>query len=66
MIHHGAADADVPLEWSERANSVLQAAGKNTTLHVYPEGAHEFIKEWPLVMQRTTEFFDEHVKNKAI
>jgi dipeptidyl aminopeptidase/acylaminoacyl peptidase len=61
LIHHGTADESVPLEWSERAADELQAAGKEVTLQVYPGEPHEFIDAWPQVMQRTVEFFDEHV-----
>ena len=64
MIHHGTADDSVPLEWSQRASEVLRAAGKEVTLFVYPDEPHEFIDAWPLVMQRTTAWFDENVKNK--
>lgn len=56
------ADDSVPLEWSERANAVLKADGKEVTLHIYPGEPHEFMDAWPLVMQRTTTFFDVNLK----
>ena len=62
LIHHGTADDSVPLKWSERAAQELTAQGKDVTLHVYPGEPHEFIHAWGQVMQRTTAFFDEHVK----
>jgi dipeptidyl aminopeptidase/acylaminoacyl peptidase len=62
MIHHGMADDSVPLEWSERANAVLKADDKEVTLHIYPGEPHEFMDAWPLVMQRTTTFFDVNLK----
>ncbi|HLD25827.1 MAG TPA: alpha/beta fold hydrolase, partial [Candidatus Andersenbacteria bacterium] len=61
MIHHGSADESVPLAWSERAAEVLQAAGKDVILHVYPGEPHEFAVAWPTVMQRTAAFFDQHL-----
>lgn len=62
MIHHGTADDSVPLEWSERASAALQTARKDVILHTYTGEPHEFIDAWPLVMQRTTAFFNERVK----
>lgn len=61
MIHHGTADDSVPVEWSEDLDKRLQAAGKDTTLHIYQNEPHEFIADWELVMQRTTEFFVRHL-----
>lgn len=62
LTHHGTADDSVPLEWSEDLQKRLQAIGKDATLHVYENEPHEFIRDWPLVMQRTTEFFARYVK----
>lgn len=62
MIHHGTADASVPLEWSQRSTDLLKAANKDITLHVYPSEPHEFIDAWGQVMARTVEFFNQHVK----
>ena len=62
MIHHGTADESVPLEWSERANAALQEVSKEVTLYIYPGEPHEFINAWPQVMQRTTDFFNDNVK----
>ncbi|MDP3997689.1 MAG: alpha/beta fold hydrolase [Candidatus Andersenbacteria bacterium] len=62
MIHHGTEDDSVPLEWSQRADEALRVKGKDVILHVYPGEPHEFIDAWPQVMQRTTVFFDQHLK----
>jgi len=64
MFNHGDADESVPLEWSQRFHDTLIAAGKTSTLHIYPGEPHEFIKAWPLVMQRTVDFFDLHLKQQ--
>lgn len=61
MIHHGTADAAVPLDWSQRAAEVLRTAKKDVSLHVYPGEPHEFIDAWPTVMARTVDFFDQHL-----
>ncbi len=62
VIHHGTADDSVPLAWSENLNTKMKAAGKDIVLNVYENEPHEFITDWPLVMKRTTEFFDKNVK----
>ena len=62
MNHHGTADTDVPIAWSDRGVAAMQAAGKTVTYHVYPNEPHEFTAAWTTVMERTTMFFDEHVR----
>jgi uncharacterized protein len=62
MLHHGTTDESVPLEWSAATVKLLEAASKNITFYTYLGEPHEFISAWPLVMQRTTEFFDKYVK----
>ncbi len=64
LLHHGANDKDVPLEWSERAVEAIKRAGKDITLYTYSGEGHEFAAAWPTVMKRTVEFFDKYVKNK--
>lgn len=63
MLHHGTADKSVPLEWSERLERIFFENGKEIKFYVYEGGKHEFIKHWPLVMERTVEFFDLHLKH---
>lgn len=62
LIHHGTADADVPIAWSQELEAALLAEGKMVTLHTYSGEPHEFIKAWPQVMQRTLEFFNSQLK----
>jgi dipeptidyl aminopeptidase/acylaminoacyl peptidase len=62
MLHHGTADADVPIEWSDRMNEKLKEAEKNITYHVYPGQPHEFTTSWSQVMQRTLSFFEQNLK----
>ena len=61
-IHHGTADESVPLAWSERLARELEAANKDVELYTYPGEPHEFAAAWGTVMQRTVDFFDQHVK----
>lgn len=63
MLHHGTADDSVPIEWSEKLNTALTNLNKEITFHIYEDAPHEFIKNWPLFMERSTEFFDEHLKS---
>lgn len=62
LYHHGTADADVPLDWSEKTVKALEEAGKEVIFNVYEGQPHEFTTDWPLVMQRTLEFFNQTVK----
>lgn len=57
VIHHGSADVDVPLEWSETTAAALRSASKDVTLDVYPGQPHEFTSAWGLVMERSAAFF---------
>ena len=61
IIHHGAADGDVPLEWSERLETELREHGKSVELYVYPNESHEFGPEWGTFMRRNAEFFRTHL-----
>lgn len=65
MIHQGTGDKDVPAQWSRETHNELKKAGKNSTYHQYPNAPHEFIINWPQVMQRSLDFFDKHVKNNS-
>ena len=64
LIHHGTADDDVPLEWSERLNEALQNSKKDVTFHVYEGEPHEFAAAWPEVMRRSLEFFNAHLRTE--
>lgn len=62
MIHHGTSDESCPLEWSQKLTDSLKIRQKDVTFYEYPKEPHEFINAWPLVMQRTAAFFDQHLK----
>ena len=62
LLHHGTADESVPIEWSEESVQALTDLNKDITFYVYEGEPHEFAAAWPLVMQRTVEFFDQHLK----
>jgi dienelactone hydrolase len=54
LLIHGAADDRIPSSQSELMHAALQAAGKQSELHLLPEATHEFTPEeleesWPWV-----------------
>lgn len=65
VIHHGMADASVPLAWSERSAKELERLEKEIILNIYPGEPHEFTHAWPMVMQRTADFFDRILKHTS-
>jgi dipeptidyl aminopeptidase/acylaminoacyl peptidase len=63
--HHGTVDESVEIKWSEELQTWLGAANKDLEYYIYQDEPHEFIEAWPLVMSRTVDFFDKHLKNKS-
>jgi dipeptidyl aminopeptidase/acylaminoacyl peptidase len=62
IVHHGTADKSVPPEWSQRLAEAFKEKNKAVKLYTYKGGEHEFINAWPLVMQRSVNFFDSYLK----
>jgi dipeptidyl aminopeptidase/acylaminoacyl peptidase len=62
QLHHGTADEDVPLEFSEILAIQLQAAGKPYELYTYEGDNHNISNYFSLAMQRTVAFFDQYLK----
>lgn len=63
QLHHGAADADVPLEFSEILFAELQAASKPVELYTYPDDNHNISNNFSAAMFRTLQFFERYLKN---
>ncbi len=63
QIHHGTADKDVPIRFSETMFDTLREQGKIAEFFRYPGEPHEFVKDWPLAAERALQFFDLYVKN---
>jgi len=63
QIHHGTADESVPIEWSGELTKWLAEANKPYDYFTYDGEPHEFINAWPLIMQRTVDFFDKSLKD---
>ena len=63
QLHHGTADTSVPVEFSEKLQEQLEAAGQPSELYVYPGDDHNLAGQFGLAMQRSIEFFDRYVKD---
>lgn len=62
QIHHGTADAAVPVGFSEKIYATLRQYGKEAEYYTYAGQQHEFIEDWPLAAERSLQFFDKYVK----
>lgn len=63
-VHHGEADALVPLAWSLELCDRLGELEKSVECVTYPGQPHTFYGEGDLMlMQRAVEFFDRHLKD---
>jgi dipeptidyl aminopeptidase/acylaminoacyl peptidase len=62
QLHHGTADEDVPLEFSQILAEQMQAAGQPYELYIYEGDNHNLSQSFSVAMQRTIEFFDRYLK----
>jgi dipeptidyl aminopeptidase/acylaminoacyl peptidase len=62
QLHHGTADAEVPIEFSEILNKQIKEAGKSVEFYSYPGDNHNISNNFGLAMQRSVQFFDKYVK----
>jgi dipeptidyl aminopeptidase/acylaminoacyl peptidase len=62
QLHHGTADADVPLEFSELLFYQMLDAEQYVELYKYDGDNHNISNYFSTAMQRTVEFFDRFVK----
>lgn len=62
QLHHGTADADVPLEFSELLFYQMLEAEQYVELYKYDGDNHNISNYFSTAMQRTIEFFDRYVK----
>ena len=66
QIHIGLADGaeaeQTPPDWAPALHAALQAAGKESSLFIYPDQGHFFDgADWTLMMRRTADFFDTYL-----
>jgi uncharacterized protein len=62
QLHHGTADEEVPLEFSETLYYQMLAANKYVELYKYDGDNHNISNSFGTAMQRTIEFFDRYLK----
>ena len=62
QLHHGTADEEVPLEFSETLFTQMLDAGKYVELYKYEGDNHNISNSFSTAMQRSIEFFDRYVK----
>ena len=62
QLHHGTADEEVPLEFSETLYEEIQAVGGTVEFYTYEGDNHNLSNYFVTAMQRTIEFFDTYVK----
>jgi len=62
QIHHGTADAEVPVLFSERLRDAMQVAGKEVEMFTYEGDDHNLSANLGLALQRSVEFFDKYLK----
>ena len=63
QLHHGLADSSVPFEFSEILHAELLAANQYAELYLYEGDDHDITYSFGTAIQRSVDFFDEHVKN---
>jgi dipeptidyl aminopeptidase/acylaminoacyl peptidase len=63
QLHHGTADADVPVSFSDLYYADLIAAGQMAEYYVYPGDDHNISAGFDTAMRRSLEFLDTYVKN---
>jgi uncharacterized protein len=62
QLHHGSADASVPMEFSEKLDERMKQAGKTSELFTYQGDDHNLAKNFSQAMRRSIGFFDEYLK----
>lgn len=62
QLHHGTADSSVPIEFSQKLETQLKAAGKEVELITYPGDDHNLSGNLFLALNRSVEFFDKYLK----
>jgi dipeptidyl aminopeptidase/acylaminoacyl peptidase len=62
QLHHGTADESVPVEFSESLYARLEEAGQAAELYLYANDNHNISNSFGTAMQRSVQFFDQHVK----
>ena len=62
QLHHGTADHSVPVEFSETLQTQMETVDRPVELYTYEGDNHNISVNFSTAMQRSIQFFDEHVK----
>ena len=62
QLHHGTADEEVPLEFSQMLYDEMLQANKVVEFYSYDGDNHNISNNFSLAMQRSIEFFDRYLK----
>lgn len=62
QLHHGTLDTSVPIQFSEKLKTQLEAAGKKVELFTYNGDDHNITNNITLALQRSVDFFDTYLK----
>jgi len=62
QLHHGTADEEVPIAFSQKLLEQVQAAGGDVELYTYEGDNHNLSNYFTLAMDRTIRFFDLYLK----
>lgn len=63
QIHHGTADATVPLDFSESLYEKLKKEKKTSELYTYEGDDHNIASYFNTAMERSIKFFDRYLKS---
>jgi dipeptidyl aminopeptidase/acylaminoacyl peptidase len=64
QVHHGSADEDVPMSFSDGFVKRMQDAGKAVEYFTYPGDNHNLSVNFSTAMRRTIAFFDSYLKGE--
>ena len=62
QLHHGTADASVPVKFPQKLEEQMKQAGKEVELYTYPGDDHNLTASFATAMQHSVEFFDKYLK----
>ena len=62
QLHHGTADSDVPVRYSQTLDRQMQAVGQTVEYYEYPGDNHNLSVNFNTAMARSIAFFDQYLK----
>jgi len=62
QIHHGTADREVPLLFSQKLDEAMKSAGKEVELFTYEGDDHNISQNLNTALQKSVNFFDKYLK----